>query len=92
MRNLLLGAVLIALHVPAVAQDKWLIEQDGGDVKMRPQYDYDYSKQYKGSIDDDGSVRLRNPQSGEVLRGNIDSDGYGYLRDSEGNRVRVRPR
>jgi hypothetical protein len=84
--------VLIAVPFPVFAQDKWIIEREGEDVKMRPQYDYDYSKRYKGTIDDDGTVRLRNPQTGDVLRGNIDSDGYGHIRDSEGNRVRVRPR
>lgn len=96
MKKLLLGsvliAVLIAIQFPVFAQDKWIIEREGEDVKMRPQYDYDYSKRYKGTIDDDGTVRLRNPQTGDVLRGNIDNDGYGYIRDSEGNRVRVRPR
>ncbi len=92
MKKLLLGFLLIAVQLPVLAQDKMIIERDGDELKMRPQYDYDYSKRYKGTIDDDGSVRLRNPQTGDVLRGNIDSDGSGYLRDSEGNRIRVRPR
>lgn len=92
MKKILIGALLIAVQYPAIAQDKWIINRDGEEVKMRPQYDYDYSKQYKGNIDEDGSVRLRNQQTGEVLRGQIDSDGNGYLRDANGNRVRVRPR
>jgi hypothetical protein len=96
MKNLLLGtlviAVLIGVQLPVFAQDKMIIEREGDDLTMRPQYDYDCSKRYTGTIDDDGSVRLRNPQTGDVLRGDIDSDGYGYLRDSEGDRVRVRPR
>lgn len=92
MKNLLLGLFLITTQVPAHAQDRWIIEREGDEVKMRPQFGSDFSKRYKGTIDDDGSIRLRNQQTGDVLRGNVDSDGYGYIRDSQGNRVRIRPR
>lgn len=77
--------------MPAIAAS-WVIDQDGDDVRMRPKNDYDYSRRYKGSIDDDGDVRLRNPYTADRLRGNIDEDGYGRLRDSDGNTYRVKPR
>jgi len=60
------------------------------DITVKQKYNYDYDKKFKGTIDSDGDVRLRN-NNGESLRGNIDEDGYGYLRDQDGNRIRVRP-
>jgi hypothetical protein len=36
--------------------EKWVIDQDGDDIRMRPKYDYDYSRRYKGSIDDGSLV------------------------------------
>lgn len=96
MKKLLFWSVLISVLIsvtfPVFAQDKWTIERQGRDVEIRPQYDYDYSKRYKGTMDADGTVRLRNPQTGDVFRAHIDSDGYWHIRDSEGNAVRVNPR
>lgn len=91
MAAILLATSLITLS-PNTFAEKWTIDGYGDDVKMRPKYDYDYSKRYKGSIDDDGYTRLRNRSTGDTLRGYIDEDGYGSLRDSDGNRIRVRPR
>jgi hypothetical protein len=61
------------------------------DIEMRKKYDYDPSSKYRGEIESDGSVRMRN-YDGDRLRGNIDSDGYGRLRDQDGNTYRVKPR
>ena len=85
------ATILMALSSNVFAE-KWKIEGYGDDEEMRPKYDYDYSRRYKGSIDDDGYTRLRNRSTGDRLRGYIDEDGYGTLRDSDGNRIRVRPR
>ncbi len=60
------------------------------DIEMRKQYDYDPSNKYRGEIDSDGSVRMKN-YDGDRLRGTIDSDGYGRLRDQDGNTYRVKP-
>lgn len=60
------------------------------DIEMRQKYDYDPSSKFRGTIDSDGSVRMRN-YNGDQLRGTIDSDGYGRLRDQNGNTWRVRP-
>ena len=61
------------------------------DIEMRKKYDYDPLKKYRGEVESDGSVRMRN-YDGDTLRGNIDSDGYGKLHDEDGNTYRVKPR
>jgi hypothetical protein len=63
----------------------------GRDVEMRDRYDPDPASRFRGEIDRDGSVRMRN-YDGQTLRGEIDRDGYGRLRDDNGNVYRVRPR
>jgi hypothetical protein len=61
------------------------------DIEMRKKYDYDPSNKFRGEINSDGSVRMKN-YHGDALRGTIDSDGYGRLRDQNGNTYRVKPR
>lgn len=61
------------------------------EVEIRNPYNPDPSTTYRGSIDSDGSGRMRNYQ-GDTLRGNIDSDGYGRLRNDDGSAYRVKPR
>lgn len=61
------------------------------DIEMRKQNDYNPSNKYRGEIESDGSVRMRN-YNGDSLRGTVDSDGYGKLRDQDGNTYRVKPR
>jgi hypothetical protein len=61
------------------------------EIEMRKKYDYDPLNRYRGEIESDGSVRMRN-MYGDVLRGTIDSDGYGTLHNMHGNIYRVRPR
>ena len=61
------------------------------DIEMRRKNDYDPSNKYRGEIESDGSIRMRN-NNGDRLRGQIDSDGYGKLRDQDGNTYRVKPR
>jgi len=76
---------------PVFAEEKWIIERSGDELMMKPKYNYDYDRRYKGEIESDGSVRMRNPYSGETLRGYVDKDGYGKLRGSEGNVWKIRP-
>lgn len=92
MKTLITISILMLMNIQTFAEDKWIIEGSRDDVRMKQQYDYDYTHQYKGEIDDDGYTRLRNPYTGDTLRGNIDEDGYGRLRDSEGNTWRVKPK
>jgi hypothetical protein len=93
MKTLLLLPLLLGFALPVFAQsDRWIIENQGGDLRMQKQYDYDFSNRYNGYREQDGSTRLRNPSTGDTLRGYIDKDGYGRLRDWDGNRYQVRPR
>jgi hypothetical protein len=83
--------VLISLAVPALAEDRYEIEIDpNGRVEMHQKYDHDTLSRFRGEISPDGSVRMRN-RYGDRLRGSIDRNGYGTLRDQEGNRYKVRP-
>ena len=100
MKRFIIGLAFSALVSTAFAWDnRYEIKTDpygssiGGstEIEMRKKYDYDPSNKYRGEIDSDGSVRMRNTD-GDRLRGTIDSDGYGRLRDQDGNTYRVRPR
>jgi len=93
MKKLLFVLLFVfLLFSSALAQtNKWIIERDGDEIRMKNQYDPDPWKRYKGTIDEDGSARMRNYE-GNRLRGNIDEDGYGKLRDDHGNTYRVKPR
>jgi hypothetical protein len=93
MKKLLFVLVFVfLLFSSAFAQtNRWTIERDGDEIRMRNRYDPDPLKRYKGTIDKDGSVRMRDYQ-GNRLRGNIDIDGYGKLRDDYGNTFRVKPK
>ncbi len=82
---------VFALFSSAFAQSNWVIDRDGDEIRMKNRFDPDPSKTYRGTIDKDGSVRMRNPE-GDRLRGDIDKDGYGRLRNDYGNTIRVRPR
>lgn len=64
---------------------------DSTEIEMRMRHDYNPTNRFRGEIESDGSVRMRN-LNGERLRGTIDEDGYGRLRDQDGNVYRVRPR
>jgi hypothetical protein len=61
------------------------------DIEMRKKYDYNPLNKYRGTIDSDGSVRMRD-YKGNTLRGTIDEDGRGRLRDQDGNYYRVKPK
>lgn len=99
MKRLFAGMAIAVLATSAFAwDDRYEIKPSpyntnpyGTDIEMRKKYDYDPSNKYRGTIENDGSTRMRN-YNGDTLRGNIDSDGYGRLRDPDGNTYRIRPR
>lgn len=100
MKRVILGLVSLAISAAVLGGDnRYEIKTDpygssiGGstDIEMRRKGDYDSSNKFRGEIESDGSVRMRN-SNGERLRGEIDSDGYGKLRDQDGNTYRVKPR
>ncbi len=61
------------------------------EIEMKPKYDYNPMNKFRGEVESDGSVRMKN-YNGDRLRGTIDNDGYGTLHDQNGNYYRVRPR
>jgi hypothetical protein len=97
--GLLVAAVVAVSATNAMAwNDDYKIKTDptssdghSTDIEMRQQNNYDPSDRYRGQIDDDGSVRMRD-LNGNTVRGTIDDDGYGRLHDQDGNVYRVRPR
>jgi hypothetical protein len=100
MKHAVRSFALSALIVPAIAYgDRYEVTTDpygssfGGStsIEMRNKTNPDPSSRYRGEIESDGSVRMRN-SNGDTLRGTIDSDGYGKLRDQNGNVIRIRPR
>ena len=83
MKRLFAGIAIAVLATSAFAWDnRYEIKPDpyntnpyGTDVEMRKKYDYDPSNKYRGTIDNDGSTRMRN-YNGDTLRGYVDDDGY----------------
>lgn len=99
MNKTIITAACIAFSASVFAQyNKYEIKTDpygssssgSTDIEMRKKYDYDPSNKFRGEMDTDGTVRMRN-SNGDRLRGEIDSDGYGKLRDQNGNTYRVKP-
>ena len=94
----LLAFALLTTATTAVAWDRWDVESSGrnfgggNEVEMRPRYNYDYTQRYRGDVDAGGNMQLRNPHTGNKLRGYVDDTGYGRLRDRDGNTWRVKPR
>ena len=104
MKKLLAFSLLVATSIPSIAYDNEYQIQTNPygtsygnsfnqptEIEMRRRNDFDPSKRFRGEIESDGTVRMRN-LNGDRLRGEIDSDGYGRLRDQDGNTYRVRPR
>lgn len=99
MKHVIICLVVVLLSSSVFAgNDRYEIKKDsygssyGGstEIEMKKKYDYDPSNKYRGEIDNDGSVRMKN-YNGDRLRGTIDSDGYGKLRDQDGNVYKVKP-
>lgn len=104
MKKFLSCSFLLAASIPAIAYDNSYQIQTNPygnsygnsnnqptEIEMRRRNDFDPSNKFRGEIESDGTVRMRN-LNGDRLRGEIDSDGYGRLRDQDGNTYRVRPR
>lgn len=99
MKKVIFSLAFLSISSLAFAGDRYEITTNpygtsssgSTEIEMRKKYDYDSSSKYRGEIERDGSVRLKN-YDGDRLRGNIDSDGYGRLRDQDGNTYRVKPR
>ena len=83
--------IIVILLQPVSALGKYEIKYTSNhDIEMYNKSDKNPSNKFRGSIDDNGHVRMKN-QNGEIIRGNLDSAGYGKLRDPDGNTYRVKP-
>lgn len=93
MNNIAFYASIICLVLlaPLVYADEWRISGDDDNLELKQRDDFDYSNRYKGSREADGYTKLKNRTSGTTLKGYIEDDGYGYLKDEDGHRIRVRP-
>ncbi len=61
-------------------------------IQMQRKYDDDSMKRFRGTTDiSNGYTVIRN-LNGESMRGYIDQDGFGLLRDQDGNFHRVNTR
>ena len=95
------AAILAALlgTGPARAGDtRWQVKQAAPqrsgptDIVMQPKFDHDPMKVFKGTVDGaSGYTVLRSP-NGETLRGIIERDGSGVLRDDNGRLHRIHTR
>ena len=61
------------------------------EIEMRRKQDDNPFNKFRGEVESDGSIRMINV-NGERLRGEIDSNGDGKLRDQEGNTYQIQPR
>lgn len=87
------GAALAYDDPYRIEVDPYGIGRFGGttEIEMKQEYNYDPAAKFRGTIDDDGTVRMHN-WNGERLRGTIDEDGYGKLLDENGTVYRIKPR
>lgn len=85
MKRMMILVGLTLLAGPGLASESWRMEIEAdGSARMRPRYGTDLNQTYRGEVDRWGDVRLRNYQ-GDTIRGTMDVDGYGRLRDQDGN-------
>jgi hypothetical protein len=61
-------------------------------IEMREKFDYDAMNRFKGSTDGSNGYTLMRNLNGGTMRGYIDKDGSGLLRDQGGNFYRVNTR
>ena len=62
------------------------------DIEMRPRYDTRPMTTYRGTIDGSNGYTVMRKLNGSMMRGYIDKDGSGLLRDQDGNFHRVNAR
>ena len=80
---------------PAAAWDtRWQFKQDAPsssygsgtrDIEMQKKFDYNSMNKFKGTIDSSNGYTFMRNLNGDVMRGYIDKEGSGLLRDQNGN-------
>jgi hypothetical protein len=61
-------------------------------IEMQRKFDYDSMNRFKGTIDSSNGYTIMRNLNGGVMRGSIDKDGSGLLRDQDGTYYRVNTR
>jgi hypothetical protein len=62
------------------------------DIEMQKKLDYNSMNKFKGTIDSSNGYTVMRNLNGETMRGFIDKDGSGLLRDQNGNFYNVNTR
>lgn len=102
MKKLIFVATVFCITASSVANakcrncedDGWpssLSSPRGSSIEVQTKVG-DPTSTYRGSADSTGSITVRNPYNGDVLRGSVDSDGYGRVYDARGNIHNIKPR
>jgi hypothetical protein len=75
-------------------QETHLSQSAGGikSIEMQKKYDYDTIKRFRGITDIRNGYTIMRNLDGGSMRGYIDKDGCGLLRDQDGNFYRVNTR
>jgi len=103
----LLIAIVVMILLPLSAGDlsawdpQWQFRQEARSnqsgtgtrsIEMQKKYDYDSMKGFRGTTDISNGYTVMRNLNGETMRGHIDKDGFGLLRDQGGNFYRVNTR
>jgi len=73
---------------------RWQIKQDASsnnyglsikDIEMKKKIDYNSMNTFKGTTDSSSGYTIMRNLNGDTMRGYIDKDGSGLLRDQNGN-------
>jgi hypothetical protein len=95
----LVGLVIISLIALCVGSasawdTRWQFKQDAPsngsgsgtkDIEMQKKYDYNSMNRFKGTTDSSSGYTIMQNLNGGTMRGYIDKDGSGLLRDQNGN-------
>lgn len=73
---------------------RWQFKQDAPsnnygsgtrDIEMQKKFDYNSMNKFKGTIETSSGYTIMRNLNGDTMRGYIDKDGSGLLRDQNGN-------
>jgi hypothetical protein len=87
---------IVALYVGSASawDNRWQFKQDvpsnssgssTKDIEMQKKFDYNSMNKFKGTTDSSSGYTIMRNLNGDTMRGYIDKDGSGLLRDQNGN-------
>ena len=93
--GLLITSMIALCAGPAFTWDtRWQFKQDAPsnipgsktkDIEMQKKFDYNSMNKFKGTTDSSSGYTVMRNLNGGTMRGYIDKDGSGLLRDQNGN-------